>query len=140
MVLANLEFLDASPLDRSYIRIQPKKPIQAALLLNKIKLINGVIDTIAQNSLVLHVKLEDIEKIIHQDLIEKEFDVTFQIPTEEGFLTMISAKATIFSIINETIVVHIQPNFLMQSKIKKYVSFRQNDLLVELKQQLKFLG
>ena len=140
MVLANLEFLDASPLDRSYIRIQPKKPIQAALLLNKIKLINGVIDTIAQNSLVLHVKLEDIEKIIHQDLIEKEFDVTFQIPTEEGFLTMISAKATIFSIINETIVVHIQQNFLMQSKIKKYVSFRQNDLLVELKQQLKFLG
>jgi len=140
MVLANLEFLDASPLDRSYIRIQPKKPIQAVLLLNKIKLINGVIDTIAQNSLVLHVKLEDIEKIIHQDLIEKEFDVTFQIPTEEGFLTMISAKATIFSIINETIVVHIQPNFLMQSKIKKYVSFRQNDLLVELKQQLKFLG
>jgi len=140
LVLANLEFLDASPLDRSYMRVQPKKPIHAALSLNKIKFVEGAIDTIAQNSLVLHVTLEEVEKIIHRDLIEKEFEISFQIPTEKGFLTMISAKATIFSIINETIVVHIQPNPLMQSKIKQYVSFRQNALLVELKQQLKFLS
>ena len=140
LVLANLEFLDASPLDRSYIRVQPQKPIHAALLLNKIKLIDGIIDTISQNALVLHVKLEDIEKIIHKDMADKEFDISFQIPTEKGFLTMVTSKATIFSIINETIVINLQPNSLMQSKLKQYVSLRQNALLVELKQQLKFLN
>jgi hypothetical protein len=140
VVLANLEFLDASPLDRSYIRVQPQKPINATLLLNKIKLIDGTLDTISESSVVLHVKLTDIEKIIHKDLIERDFDIAFQIPTEKGFLTMISAKATIFSIINETIVINIQPNTFMKSKIKQYVAMRQNALLVDLRQQLKHMS
>lgn len=139
LVLANLEFLDASPLDRSYNRVQPQKPINATLQLNKIKLFDGMLDTISENSVVLHVKLEDIDKIVHKDLTEKEFDIIFQIPTEKGFLTMISARATIFSIINETIVLNIQPNVFMKSKIRQYVAFRQNRLLVDLKQQLKHL-
>jgi hypothetical protein len=107
VVLANLEFLDASPLDRSYIRVQPQKPINATLLLNKIKLLDGTLETISESSVVLHVKLTDIEKIIHKDLTERDFEIAFQIPTEKGFLTMISAKASIFSIINETIVITI---------------------------------
>lgn len=140
VVLANLEFLDASPLDRSYIRVQPQKPINATLLLNKIKLIDGTLDTVSESSVVLHVKLADIEKIIHKDLVEREFDIAFQIPTEKGFLTMISAKASIFSIINETIVINIQPNTFMKSKIKQYVAMRQNALLVDLRQQLKHMN
>lgn len=140
VVLANLEFLDASPLDRSYIRVQPQKPINATLLLNKIKLIDGTLDTVSESSVVLHVKLADIEKIIHKDLVEREFDIAFQIPTEKGFLTMISAKASIFSIINETIVINIQPNTFMKSKIKQYVAMRQNALLVDLRQQLKHMS
>lgn len=140
VVLANLEFLDASPLDRSYIRVQPQKPINATLLINKIKLIDGALDTVSENSVVLRVKLADIEKIIHKDFIERDFDISFQIPTEKGFLTMISAKANIFSIINETIVLNIQPNTFMKSKIKQYVAMRQNALLVDLRQQLKHLS
>lgn len=140
LVLANLEFLDASPLDRSYIRIQPQKAINATLLLNRIKLIDGFLETISESSLVLHVKLADIEKLIHQDLVEREFDISFQIPTEKGFLTIISSKATIFSIINETIVINIQPNAFMKSKLKQYVAFRQNALLVDLRQQLKHMS
>ncbi|WP_263834057.1 hypothetical protein [Sulfurospirillum oryzae] len=140
VVLANLEFLDASPLDRSYIRVQPQKPINATLLLNKIKMIDGLIDTISESSIVLHVKLADIEKLLHKDLIEKEFDISFQIPTDKGFLTMISSKATIFSIINETIVLNIQPNTFMKSKIRQYVALRQSGLLVDLRQQLKHLS
>lgn len=140
LVLASLEFLDASPLDRSYTRIQPQKPINATLLLNKIKCIDGNVDTLSESSVVLHVKLIDIEKLIHKDLVDKEFDVSFQIPTIKGFLTMISAKATIFSIINETIVLNIQPNTFMKTKIRQYVALRQNGLLVDLKQQLKHLS
>lgn len=140
VVLANLEFLDASPLDRSYIRVQPQKPINATLLINKIKFIDGTLDTISESSVVLHVKLDAIEKIIHQDFVEKEFDIAFHIPSEKGFLTMISAKATIFSIINETIVVNIQANPFMKSKLKEYVSMRQNALLVDLRQQLKHMS
>lgn len=140
LVLANLEFLDASPLDRSYTRIQPQKPINATLLLNKIKCIDGNIDTLSESSVVLHVKLADIEKLIHKDLVEKEFDIVFQIPTVKGFLTVISTKATIFSIINETIVLNIQPNTFMKTKLRQYVALRQNGLLVDLKQQLKHLS
>lgn len=140
LVLANLEFLDASPLDRSYTRIQPQKPINATLLLNKIKCIDGNIDTLSESSIVLHVKLADIEKLIHKDLVEKEFDIVFQIPTVKGFLTVISTKATIFSIINETIVLNIQPNTFMKTKLRQYVALRQNGLLVDLKQQLKHLS
>ena len=140
VVLANLEFLDASPLDRSYIRVQPQKPINATLLLNKIKLLDGTLETISESSVVLHVKLTDIEKIIHKDLTERDFEIAFQIPTEKGFLTMISAKASIFSIINETIVINMQPNTFMKSKLKQYVALRQNALLVDLRQQLKHMS
>lgn len=140
VVLANLEFLDASPLDRSYIRVQPQKPINATLLLNKIKLLDGTLETISESSVVLHVKLADIEKIIHKDLTERDFEIAFQIPTEKGFLTMISAKASIFSIINETIVINMQPNTFMKSKLKQYVALRQNALLVDLRQQLKHMS
>ena len=140
VVLANLEFLDASPLDRSYIRVQPQKPINPTLLLNKIKLLDGTLETISESSVVLHVKLTDIEKIIHKDLTERDFEIAFQIPTEKGFLTMISAKASIFSIINETIVINMQPNTFMKSKLKQYVALRQNALLVDLRQQLKHMS
>lgn len=139
LVLAHLEFLDASPLDRAHIRVQPQKPINATLFLNKVKLIDGTLDSVSETSVVVHVKLADIEKIIHQDLVHKEFDISFQIPTDKGFLTMISAKATIFSIVNETIVVTMQPNTFMKSKLKQYVALRQSSLLVDLRQQLKHL-
>jgi len=99
-----------------------------------------MLETISESSVVLHVKLENIEKIIHQDFVEKEFDITFHIPSEKGFLTMVSAKATIFSIINETIVVNLQTNTFMKSKLKEYVSMRQNALLVDLRQQLKHMS
>jgi len=140
VVLSHLEFLDASPMDRIYTRVQPARAINAVLLLNKIRLLDGTIDTISESSVVLRVKLEDVEKIIHKDLTQKEFDITFQLPTEKGFLTPISAKATIFSLINETLVLNLQPNTLMKSKLKQFVIMRQNALLVELRQQLKHLG
>lgn len=140
VVLSNLEFLDASPMDRIYTRVQPLRPINATLLINKIRLLDGIIDTISESSVVLHVKLADVEKILHQDLVKREFDISFQVPTEKGFLTPISSKATIFSIVNETIVLNIQPNTFMKSKIKQFVVMRQNALLVDLRQQLKHLG
>lgn len=139
IVLTNLEFLDASPLDRMHIRVQPHKSINGALLMNKIKLIDGTLDTISESSVTLHVQMEDIEKLLNKDLLEKEFEIAFQVPTEKGFLTMISAKATIFTLINETIILSIQPNAFMKSKLRQYVALRQSMLMVDLKQQLKHL-
>lgn len=122
-----------------HIRVQPHKSINGALLMNKIKLIDGTLDTISESSVTLHVQMEDIEKLLNKDLLEKEFEIAFQVPTEKGFLTMISAKATIFTLINETIILSIQPNAFMKSKLRQYVALRQSMLMVDLKQQLKHL-
>jgi hypothetical protein len=139
IILNNLEFLDASPLDRSFIRVQPTKPINATLLRSKIKLFDGKIDNLSESAVVLHVGMNDIEKLLQKDLLEMEFELNFQIPTEKGFLTMISTQATIFTLINETIVLNIMPNVFMKSKIRNYIALRQNGLLMELRQQLKHL-
>lgn len=139
VVLTNLEFLDASPLDRSHIRVQPEKMINATLSRTKIKLLDGTIENISESSVVLHVKMVDVEKLLQKQLIDEEFEIYFQLPTEKGFLTIISAPASIFSIINETIVLNILPNIFMKSKIKQYIAMRQNRLLMELRQQLKHL-
>jgi len=139
VVLTNLEFLDASPLDRTHIRIQPQKSINATLLRTKIKLLDGTIENISEGSIVLHVKMEDVEKLLQKQLIDEEFEIRFQLPTEKGFLASISAPASIFSIINETIVLNIQPTIFMKSKIRQYIITRQNGLLMDLRQQLKHL-
>jgi len=86
---------------------------------------------------VLRVKLGDIEKILQKGLLEETFEIRFQLPSDKGFLTMISADATIFSLINETLVLAIQPNAFMKSKIHQYIAMRQNGLLMELRHQLK---
>ncbi|NCB53812.1 MAG: hypothetical protein EOM49_02550 [Epsilonproteobacteria bacterium] len=137
VVLTQLEFLDASPLDRSYIRVQPQKAINATLLRTKIKLFDGTIDNLSESAIVLRVKLGDIEKILQKGLLEETFEIRFQLPSDKGFLTMISADATIFSLINETLVLAIQPNAFMKSKIHQYIAMRQNGLLMELRHQLK---
>lgn len=139
VVLTGLEFMDASPLDRSHIRVQPQKTINATLLRNKIKQLDGTIDNLSESSVVVRVKMNDVEKLLQKSLLEEDFDLNFQIPTDKGFLTMISTKATIFSLINETLVLNLMPNVFMKSKIRNYIAMRQNGLLMELKQQLRHL-
>jgi len=139
VVLTNLEFLDASPLDRTHIRVQPQKNINATLLRTKIKLLDGTIENISEGSIVLHVKMDDVEKLLKKQWIDEAFEIRFQLPTEKDFLTIISAPASIFSIINETIVLNIQANIVMKSKIRQYIIMRQTGLLMDLRQQLKHL-
>ena len=83
--------------------------------------------------------MHDIEKILQKGWGEKEFDISFQLPTNKGFLTPISTKATIFNMINESLVLSLQPNVFMKSKLRNYIALRQNTLLLELKQELKHL-
>lgn len=137
LVLSNLEFLDASPVERGDIRVQPERRINGTLLHNKIKLLDAVVANISESSIALQAKIADVEKLLHKDLLDKELDVEFQIPTDKSFLTKICTKATIFSVINEMVVLSIQPTVFMKSKIRQYVALRQNGLLVDLKQYLK---
>lgn len=137
LVLSNLEFLDASPVERGDIRVQPERRINGTLLHNKIKLLDAVVANISESSIALQAKIVDVEKLLHKDLLDKELDVEFQIPTDKSFLTKICTKATIFSVINEMVVLSIQPTVFMKSKIRQYVALRQNGLLVDLKQYLK---
>lgn len=137
LILTDLEFLDASPVERGDIRVQPEKRINATLLHNKIKLLDGTISNVSESSIAISVKLNDVEKLLDKNFLDKELDLEFQIPTEKSFLTKISTKAFIFSIINETIVLNIIPSTFIKSKIRQYIALRQNGLLTDLKQYLK---
>ena len=137
LVLNTIEFLDASPVERGDIRVQPERRINGTLLYNKIKLLDAVVANISESSVAFQAKIDDVEKLLHKDLLDKELDVEFQIPTDKSFLTKICTKATIFSVINEMVVLTIHPSVFMRSKIRQYVALRQNGLLVDLKQYLK---
>ena len=137
LVLSNLEFLDASPVERGDIRVQPERRINGTLLFNKIKLLDATIANISESSVALQAKIADVEKLLHNNMVDKELDVEFQIPTDKSFLTKISSKAVVFSIINEMIILTIHPSVFMKSKLRQYVALRQNGLLVDLKQYLK---
>jgi hypothetical protein len=137
VVLSHLEFLDASPVERGDIRVQPEKRINGTLLFNKIKLLDATVATISESSIALNAKIVDVEKLLHTNMVEKELEVEFQIPTDKNFLTKISSKATVFSIVNEMIILNIQPTVFMKSKLRQYIALRQNGLLVDLKQYLK---
>ena len=137
LVLNTIEFLDASPVERGDIRVQPERRINGTLLYNKIKLLDAVVANISESSVAFQAKIDDVEKLLHKDLLDKELVVEFQIPTDKSFLTKICTKATIFSVINEMVVLTIHPSVFMRSKIRQYVALRQNGLLVDLKQYLK---
>lgn len=137
LVLNSLEFLDASPVERSTIRVQPEKRINATLIYNKIKLLDATIANISESSIAIQAKIVDIEKLLEKDYLDKEMELDFMIPTEKSFLTKISTKAFIFSIVNELVVLNISPNVFMKSKLRQYIALRQNGLLTNLKQYLK---
>ncbi|ACZ12864.1 hypothetical protein [Sulfurospirillum deleyianum] len=139
LVLNHIELLEHSALDRLDIRIAPTKTIHATLSHQKIKCCDGIISNLSESSLVLHVKINDIEKIVQKGWSEHAFEIAFQLPTTKGFLTPISAKVTIFNIVNESIVLSLQPNVFMKSKLRHYIALQQNTLLLQLKQELKHL-
>ena len=137
LILNNLEFLDASPVDRGDIRVQPEKRINTTLLYNRIKILDADLANVSESSIAINAKVNDIERLLDKNYLDKEMEIEFHIPTEKSFLTKISTKAVIFSIVNEMIVLNISPNVFMKSKLKNYIALRQNGLLINLKRYLK---
>ncbi|MDD3462549.1 MAG: hypothetical protein PHW07_02775 [Sulfurospirillaceae bacterium] len=137
IILNNLEFLDTSPVDRSGIRVMPDKDIFSSLSHAKKRIIDAMLINISESSVALKAKITDIEKLLEKTFLNKEMELEFQLPTEKSFLTKVIVKAFIFSIMNDMIVVNIQPNPAMRAKIRQYIGLRQNALLVDLKQQFK---
>jgi hypothetical protein len=137
MVLGNLEFMDSSPVERSGIRVEPERDIYTSLSLENKKILDGSIASLSENSIVLHVKPESVKYLSEQPLWNTELTVQFQIPTKKSFLAMVKTKAMIYSILNDKVVLNISPNRLIQSKLRNYISLRQSDVLVNLKQELK---
>ena len=137
MVLGNLEFLDSSPVERSGVRIEPERSIYASLSLENKKLLDGMIASLSQNSVVLNVKIDSIKSLTQKPLWDTELTIQFQIPTSKNFLTTIKTKASIYSIIENKVVLNISPNKAEESKLKNYISLRQSDMLLKLKHELK---
>ena len=137
MVLGNLEFLDSSPVERSGIRVEPERDIYTSLSLENKKLLDGNIVSLSENSVVLHAKPESIKSLSEKPLWNTELTLQFQIPTKKSFLAIIKTKAMIYSIINDKVVLNITPNRLIKSKLRNYISLRQSDVLLSLKQELK---
>ena len=137
MLLGDLEFLDSSPVERSGIRIEPERDIYTSLSLENKKLLDGNIASLSENSIVLHVKHESIKLLSEKPLWNTELTLQFHIPTKKSFLATIKTKAIIYSIINDKVVLNITPNRLIKSKLKNYISLRQKDILIGLKQELK---
>lgn len=137
MVLGKLEFLDSSPVERSGIRVEPEKEIYASLAKDSKKVTEGSIISLSENSVVLHVKPDNITKLLEKPLWDTELTLQFQIPTQKSFLTVIKTKAYIYSIVNEKIVLNISPNTLIKSKLRNYISLRQGDLIVNLKNVIR---
>jgi hypothetical protein len=137
MVLGKLEFLDSSPVERSGIRVEPEKEIYASLAKDSKKVTEGSIISLSENSVVLHVKPDNITKLLEKPLWDTELTLQFQIPTRKSFLTVIKTKAYIYSIVNEKIVLNISPNTLIKSKLRNYISLRQGDLIVNLKNVIR---
>ncbi len=137
MILGNLEFLDSSPVERSGIRVEPECDIYTSISLESKKLLDGHIASLSENSVVLHVKPENIKALSEKPLWNTELTLQFQIPTKKSFLAMIKTKALIYSIINDKVVLNITPNKLIKSKLRNYISLRQSHVLLNLKQELK---
>ncbi|MBE0491294.1 MAG: hypothetical protein IBX44_03465 [Sulfurospirillum sp.] len=137
MVLGKLEFLDTSAVERNYIRITPQRDIFASAIQENRKIFEGNILSISQDSVVLHVKINGISKLLENPLWNTEITLQFQIPTQKSFLTMIKTKAMIYSIVNEKVVCNIFPNTSSLAKIKNYISLRQKELIETLKKDIK---
>jgi hypothetical protein len=137
MILGNLKFLDSSPVERSNIRVEPEKEIYASLSLDSKKILDGHICSISENSILLRIKSEYIDELTQNPLWNTELTLQFQIPTKKSFLTLIKTKAMLYSIVNDKIVLHISPNRLIKSRLRNYISIRQSDLLLNLKNELK---
>jgi len=56
---------------------------------------------------------------------------------KKSFLTILKTKAMIYSIMNDKVVLSITPDRLIKSKLRNYISLRQSDVLLSLKQELK---
>lgn len=116
LVLTNLEFLDASPVERGDIRVQPERRINGTLLHNKIKLLDAVVANISESSIAFQAKLLMLKNYCTKTFWTKNLTLNSKFQTDKSFLTKICTKATIFSVINEMVVLSIQPSVFMKSK------------------------
>ncbi len=137
ITLNNFQFLDSSPVERSSIRVEPEREIHAALSKENSEILNGDLISISENSVVLHAQPEDIQEINGKSIWNRVLVLQFHVPTAKSFLATIKTDATLYSILDDKIVLNITPNKLIKSKLRNYISLRQNSVLIGLKQEMK---
>ncbi|MCF6172978.1 MAG: hypothetical protein L3J44_04255 [Campylobacteraceae bacterium] len=136
MVLGNLQFLQSSPIERSSVRIEPKKKIHTLLTYGHKKLSEGFITNISEDSISFETPYNQIDNMSEKNLFHKELIIKFQLTNSKNILSTLKIKAYLFSIINNQIVVNISPNSTEKTRIREYVSAQQNKLLSALKLEL----
>ncbi len=137
LTLSGLKFLDSSPVERSGIRIEPDRNIYAVLSFNRKDICKGYIINMSENSIVLHVSNVSLERLASSNIANEFLTLTCQIPTKKSFMTTVKLKASVFKMDSNDIVVNIFPNPPSKTKLRSYISMRQEEVLLDLKMKLK---
>ncbi len=136
-VLGNLRFLPSSPVERSNVRIQPTKNIHAILAYGHKKVVEGQITSISENSLSLQTSVPQVSDILDNAIFHKELTIKFQLANDRNFLTPIKIKTYIFNVTDNNIILNISPSNIEKTRIRNYISSRQDELLLTLKKELE---
>ncbi len=136
VTIDELEIQDDSAVDRENIRILPDKNIHIMIEFKNRIISDGIIKSIAVDSLSIVVKKERIsllKKFKNQELILK-----FNLFTKENSaVNKIIAKARIVNFIADEVVFMLTPNSIVQQKILRYISGMKRQILQILQLSLR---
>lgn len=131
----NIEFQDNSVADRENIRIAPEKAIRVMIECQNIMAADGIISSIAIDSIVIKVNKKALEKI--KKTKECEFILKFRLFAKNSIaVNHITLRAKIFNFLNEEIVFFIMPSTFIKNKILNYITVCKNEIIKNLKQNI----
>ncbi len=131
--LADIKFIDDSPVHRKNIRVTPHKPIKAHIKAGMDFEADGIVYDISKESLLITLQLPKIAELNAKELGNRRFDISFGMELDTNNTVMVSTKAMIFKIIGNQIVFSIYPSSEVESEIVSYIQKCQQLLLLEAK-------
>ena len=131
-----LEIQDDSPVERENIRITPDKSIRIMIGFKDKIISDGVVKSIAVDSLSIIVKKERIPLL--KKFKNQELTLKFNLYTKDNSaVDKIIAKARIVNFIADEVVFVLTPNSIIQQKILRYISSMKKQILQTLQLSLR---
>jgi hypothetical protein len=130
VVLDDFTMLTSSPVNRKLIRVEPKSEIS-------INIYHPIYPDIVYGGVIQNISIKSIafalNKPIHGMSKNDEMKLKFLLPNVDNKLEIIATKAKVFNIRGDKVIVHIFPKKLLENKIFKYITYRQKELIQELR-------